>query len=176
MNLNEGTGTTAYDTSGVASPANGVLSGHASWILTCPTAVLRACLRPPRPCKLNGNSPGVTMGAISAFGNSTTSTFSSARTISGWVYLAPNTNNPGDWHDLFGFIAQEDTSGIFFDWESFGGNYGVHTYGGDTSSGHAITEGQWVYLTGTAAPGDPNVNIYVNGQLAASGYSNRAAY
>ena len=30
--LNEGTGTTAYDRSGVAAPANGTLSGNASWV------------------------------------------------------------------------------------------------------------------------------------------------
>jgi autotransporter-associated beta strand protein len=169
--LNEGTGTTAFDTSGVAQPANGTLSGNASWVAV-PNAGTPGYPPFSTAVQINGNAPGVTMGAISAFGNTTTSQFSQARTISGWVELVPNTNNPGDWHDLFGFIGNEGSGGTFFDWETWGNQFGTHTYGGDTQTGVSVNpQGQWVYLTATATPttgGANNVFVYVNGQLEAS--------
>ena len=78
--LNEGTGTTAYDRSGIATPANGTLSGNASWV---PVADAGTAGYPPfaTAVQINGNSPGVTMGALSAFGNSTTSQFGSAHDL-----------------------------------------------------------------------------------------------
>ena len=105
----------------MATPANGALSGNASWV---PVANAGTKGNPPfsTAVAVNGNSPGVTMGAIQAFGSSNTGTFSAARTIGGWVKLSGN--NPGDWHDLFGFIGIEGTNGSFFNLESGnGGNY-----------------------------------------------------
>ncbi len=173
--LNEGTGTTAYDRSGVAAPANGTLSAAASWVPVVPNA---SGPNPPfLTCvQINGATAtaqgiqGVTMGAISAFGTSTSTQFGLARTISGWVELVPNTNNPGDWHDLFGFTGQEGNGGTFFDMESGnGGNFVTHTYGGDTTISPIVT-GQWVYLTATFDPNSDNgnVNVYYDGALTAS--------
>ncbi len=170
--LNEGTGTTAYDRSGIATPANGTLSGNASWV---PVANAGTAGYPPfaTAVQINGNSPGVTMGALSAFGNSTTSQFGSVRTISGWVELVAPTlaqGYLGDWHDMFGFIGQEGNGGTFFDMESGNGqNFVTHTYGGDTTISPIVTS-QWVYLTATFDPNSDNgnVNVYYNGALAAS--------
>ena len=161
--LNEGAGATAFDTSGVATPANGTLGSNASWVPV--VANPGGGPNPPfaTAVQINGNAPGVTMGAIAAFGSSTAAQFGSARTISGWVELTPNANNPGDWHDLFGFIGQEYSNGTFFDMESGnGGNFVTHTYGGDTTIAPIVT-GQWVYLTASA---DANgyVTVYLNGQ------------
>ncbi len=86
--LTEGSGSTAFDTSGIATPTNGVLgSGNASWV-SVPNAGTAGVTPFATAVQINGNSPGVTMGALSAFGASTSTQFNSARTISGWVELA----------------------------------------------------------------------------------------
>jgi len=107
--FNEGSGTTAYDSSGHGN--HGTLQGDPQWVAGWTGGAL----------ELDGDGDYVDVGSVGISGID-------PRTIAGWV-KASTTDIPS-WTSVFGFAQNGDGDGTYFDIEvDDTGHYGIYIYG-----------------------------------------------